>query len=94
MGTHVLDAYQQCVRYYGRYASSIRGRLRKRQRADPIPTVLEPVISFEAFRRNWERLIRKVYETDPLVYPRCQKEMRVVAAIENPEATRRIVKGG
>ena len=29
MGTHVPDRYQQCVRYYGAYANSTRGRLRK-----------------------------------------------------------------
>jgi hypothetical protein len=42
------------------YANSVRGRLRKRQQVDPIPTVPEPEISSEAFRRNWARLIQKV----------------------------------
>jgi len=51
MGTHVPDRYQQCVRYYGAYANSTQGRLRKRQQADPIPTVLEPEISSQQFRK-------------------------------------------
>ncbi len=34
----------------------------------------------------------KQYEVSPLVCPRCQKEMRFVAAIENPEVIRRILE--
>ena len=37
MGTHVPDRGQQCVRYYGFYTNSTRGRLRKRQPATPSP---------------------------------------------------------
>ena len=91
MTCHVPERGKQSIRYYGAYANSVRGRLRKRQEGEPIPTVLESVISAEAFRRNWARLIRKVYETDPLVCPRCQKKMRVIAAIENPELIRSIL---
>ena len=54
--------------------------------------MLEPEISSEAFRHNWARLICKVFEVDPLVCPRCQKQMRILAAIENPEAIRRILE--
>ena len=79
MACHVPERKKQSIRYYGAFANSVRGRLRKRQEVDPIPTVLEPEISSEAFRGNWARLIRKIYETDPLVCPRCQKQMRVVA---------------
>ena len=92
MACHVPERRKQTIRYYGAYANSTRGRLRKRQGPDTIPTVLEPVISSEAFRRNWARLIQKVYEVSPLVCPRCQKRMRVVAAIENPEVIRRILE--
>ena len=92
MACHVPERKKQSIRYYGAFANSVRGRLRKRQEVDPIPTVLEPEISSEAFRGNWARLIRKIYETDPLVCPRCQKQMRVVAAIENPDAIRRILE--
>jgi hypothetical protein len=54
--------------------------------------VLEPVISSEAFRRNWARLIQKVYEVSPLVCPRCKKEIRVVAVIDNIRVIRRILE--
>jgi hypothetical protein len=92
MGTHLPDRGQQCVRYYGAYANSTRGRLRKRQLADPIPTVLEPVISSEQFRKNWARLIQKVFEVDPLVCTHCQDRLRVVSFIEEPGVIRRILE--
>ena len=37
-------------------------------------------------------LIRKVYEADPLVCPRCEHPMRVIASIENPTVIRRILE--
>jgi len=92
MACHVPERRKQTIRYYGAYANSVRGRERRRQQVEPIPTVLEPVISSEAFRRNWARLIQKVYEVSPLVCPRCKKEMRVVAVIDNIEVIRRILE--
>ena len=56
----VPERRKQTIRYYGAYANSVRGKQRKRQEVEPIPTVLEPVISSEAFRRNWARMIQKV----------------------------------
>ena len=80
---HVPQRGQQSVKYHGRYANSTRGRLRKREHVDPIPTVLEPPISSEAFRRNWARLIQKVSQVDPLVCSHCQGRLRVVSFIED-----------
>jgi len=60
MACHVPEQKKQSIRYYGAFANSVRGRQRKREHVDPIPTVLEPEVSSEAFRRNWARLIRKV----------------------------------
>jgi hypothetical protein len=35
-------------------------------------------------RRNWARLIRRVWLADPELCPRCGKRMQVVAAISHP----------
>ena len=37
-------------------------------------------------------MIRKVYETDPLVWPPCRNRMRVIASIEDPKVIRRILE--
>lgn len=39
----------------------------------------------------WARLIRKVYEADPLVCPKCHGPMRVIALIEDPGVVRAIL---
>ena len=92
MGSHVPERGQQSVRYYGAYANSTRGRERKREADDEVPAVLEPDLCSREIKRNWSRLIQKVYETDPLECPRCKHPMRVVASIENPTVIRRILE--
>ena len=42
-------------------------------------------------RRSWARLLRRIYEVDPLVCPRCGEEMKVVAVITDPAVVDRIL---
>jgi len=46
----------------------------------------------EDSRKNWARLIQKIYEVDPLTCPKCQGSMRVIAFIENEDVIRKILK--
>jgi len=41
------------------------------------------------FRRNWARLIQKIYEVDPLICSRCQGSMRVIAFIEDEDVIKK-----
>lgn len=59
---------------------------------DKIPCILEPEMTDKAFRRNWARLIQKIYEVDPLVCPKCSGAMRVIAFIEDPDVIKKILK--
>ena len=43
-------------------------------------------------RASWARLIRQVYEADPLACPKCRKPMRVIALIDDPAVVRRILE--
>jgi hypothetical protein len=93
---HVPDRYEHLVRYVGWYSNRARGERAKRERlregAPHLPTlsaVPEPVRRAGA---TWARLIRKVYEADPLTCPRCQARMRVIALIDDPHAIRRILE--
>jgi hypothetical protein len=54
----------------------------------------EPLIwlSGKAFRRNWARLIQKIYEVDPLVCPKCQGIMKVISFIEARDVIEKILK--
>jgi hypothetical protein len=44
-----------------------------------IPAILEPDGDSKVFRKNWARLIKKIYEIDPLVCPYCQGSMRIIS---------------
>ena len=41
-------------------------------------------VTDSAAKRAWARLIKQVYEVDPLVCPRCAGPMRIIAFIEQP----------
>jgi len=51
---------------------------------DVIPGILEPEENNKALRKNWARLIQKIYEVDPLICPKCKDAMRIISFIEDP----------
>ncbi len=92
---HIPDRYEQLVRYCGWYSSRSRG-VRKAKGATAAATTangVTEVLSEYASRAKaaWARLIRKVYEFDPLECPKCKGPMRVIALIEDPVVVRAIL---
>ncbi len=79
------------ARYYGYYSNVARGKRKKTDADDKIPCILEPELTDKAFRKNWARLIQKIYEVDPLLCPKCSSEMRVIAFIEDPDVIKKIL---
>ena len=72
------------VRYYGYYSNASRGKRKKLGMDDgetPVVTCCweEDTDYRKKCRANWARLIKKIYEVDPLICPKCAGEMRVVA---------------
>jgi len=53
------------------YGVTERGERKKEGSDDAVPGILEPQGGEKIFRRNWARLIQKIYEVDPLVCPKC-----------------------
>jgi hypothetical protein len=93
---HIPDRYEHLVRYAGWYSNRARGeRAKKALPYDGLflPSSGEaPATEFAArAKAAWARLIRKVYEADPLECPRCKGPMRVIALIEDPGVIRRIL---
>ena len=41
---------------------------------------------------KWRELIKKVWEADPLLCPKCQKEMRIVSLINERDVIERILR--
>lgn len=90
--THVPGRYEQTVRYYGYYSNKSRGMRKKAEADDDIPVIVKNEMSSKEWRQNWARLIQKVYEVDPLICPKCQGEMRIIAFIEDEALIKKILK--
>jgi hypothetical protein len=79
------------VRYYGLYANAHRGKVRKAS-CVPVPLGLieeepKPITS-----KGWAEMIRKTYEVDALICPRCGGRMRVVAFLTEYAVVDRIIR--
>ena len=87
---HIPDKGEHLVRHYGWYSNKSRGMRAKRQEegADAGAGCIadgEVPGSREA-RRRWAALIKRVFEVDPLVCPKCEGAMRVVSFIERHQS--------
>jgi len=91
MCSHVPNKGEQMVRYYGYYSNVSRGKRKKQDLDDIIPSILEFEGSSKAFRKNWARLIQKIYKTDPLGCPKCSGKMKILSFIEDPEVIKKIL---
>lgn len=91
LAAHIPNAGEHPVRYDGWYSNFSRGKRRKAQREEP--TVVEGMqeVSTSVAKRAWARLIKQVYEVDPLSCARCGSAMRIIAFIEQPEVIAKIL---
>jgi hypothetical protein len=86
----VPDKGEQMVRYYGFYSNVSRGKRKKQDQDGLISSILEPDGSSKEHRKNWARLIQKIYEADPLRCPPCGGEMMIISFITDPQVIRQI----
>ncbi len=81
----------QLVRYYGTYSNISRGKRKKEEHKKDVigkPEFVEvapPLVSKE-LKKRWSHFIQKVYETDPLVCPKCSGEMRIISFIDQAQS--------
>ena len=80
------------VRYYGFYSNVARGKRKKNEQDELIPSILEPDGSSGEYKRNWARLIQKIYEVDSLTCLKCSGKMKVISMIEDEEIIKKILK--
>jgi len=67
------------VRYYGVYSNVSRGKKKKLTGVETVTwkaevTEVPPPLVSKELKGRWSYSIRKVYETDPLVCPKCSGE--------------------
>ena len=92
MCSDVPNKGEQMVRYYGSYSNVSRGKPKMLEEDELIPSVLESDNSSKKRRKNWARLIQKIYEVDPLTCPKCSGAMKVISVIEDEEIVKKILK--
>jgi hypothetical protein len=83
---------ERMVRYYGFYSNKSRGLRKKAGTDDQVPALIDSDISPQAFRKNWARLIQKIYNVNPLLCAKCSGSMRIISFIEDEEIIKKILK--
>jgi hypothetical protein len=89
--SQIPDPGQHTVLYFGAYANRSRGTYR--QSKDETPGAPAPIDSPDdtesAFtksrRKNWARLLRKIFEVHPMICARCGVELKVISVITDPK---------
>jgi hypothetical protein len=99
--THIPDAGQQWVRYCGAFSNVRRAGAHLCGSAPgKEPDVPEGQAQHSGsaddfarrLRRSWARLIKKVYEADPLICPRCGGPLKIISLIDSAPVIERILR--
>jgi hypothetical protein len=87
---HIPDIWEQTSRFFGAYSARTRGALKEKKSAEsailPLP---EPT---QKPSTNWARLMKKIFEFDPLICPKCGSTMKIKAFITDLKEIVRITK--
>ena len=94
---HIPNKGEHLLRYYGWYSNVNRGKRKQaEEHAQPAPpdgpVEVPPPPGSSIFKQRWAELIKKVYEADPLVCPRCEGAMRIIAFIDPPAVIEKILR--
>jgi len=88
--SYIPDKGQVMVRYYGLYANAYRGKVKKASLSPSVFRIVE-----EELRRlpskGWAAMIRKVYEVDPILCPKCGGQMKVIVFLMDFSVVNRII---
>ena len=88
--SHIPNKCEQMVRYNGYYSNVCRGR-RKKDSACESDFVLQDDKYTKGANKSWAKLIKKIYEVDPLICPKCGGDMRIIAFIDDYKIVRKIL---
>jgi len=76
--SHIPEKGQVMIRYYGIYANAHRGKKKKAGVNPSCPLIIEDEVSCPP-SRGWAEMIKKVYEIDSLICPKCGGTMPACA---------------
>ena len=93
---HIPDRGRHCVRYYGALANRARSPKTSSEQQTAAPAgpgaSADSASEFVQRRRaSWARLIKKIFEADPLLCP-CGATMKIISFITEPRVVDRILR--
>jgi len=94
---HIPEKGMQLVRYYGWYSNKSRGLRAKRAEKKVSELSRENIINVSDYNpprvpnRQWQALIQKIWEVDPLECPSCGGLMKIISFIEKAEVIEKIL---
>ena len=98
---HVPEPRLHLMRYFGHYSSAARARRQRtgetaeeatNQKAATSPEQEPSSAERRRLRRQWARLIRRIYEADPLLCGQCGHQMRILSFLTDPPVVDKILK--
>ena len=96
LASHIPAPYESLVYYYGVYSSSYRGKKRRENKEDQ-ETALVLINTGKGTAdgkptSTWARLIRRIFEVDPLRWRNCGRQMRIIAFVTDFRQISRILE--
>ena len=90
---HVKKKWESTVRYFGHYSHRARGARKKKETfTQPLTILPLPAEQKRKASQAWAALIKRVFELDPLLCPRCGSAMTIRAFITDTNQVRRLLK--
>ncbi|MBI5418223.1 transposase, partial [Candidatus Poribacteria bacterium] len=94
--SHIPSPYESLVYYYGIYSSSHRGKEKRanieNQKIEVKEVTGKKGIAGGKITSTWARLIKRIFEVDPLCCKKCGGEMKIIAFITNRTEVKKILK--
>jgi hypothetical protein len=94
--SHIPAPYESLTYYYGLYSSSHRGKQRRENKEDQETELVLVSIGKGTVggkpTSTWARLIRRIFEVDPLRCRRCGAEMRLIAFVTDFHQVQKILE--
>ena len=80
--------------HYGEWSHVRRARAQPTccRSVQSTPSPDAPNALVRSIRRSWARLIKKVYEADPLICPRCGRPLKIVSLIDDCAVIERMLR--
>jgi hypothetical protein len=93
LSSHIPNPGESLTRYFGRYSNRNRGE-RKKSEPKQAPSSMGPETLPEPKKKPsflWAECMKRTYEINPMLCPKCGKEMRIISFITDYHELQKII---